>query len=169
MKLFQLGFACGLLLASISSPTTAVADDADIMVRMGFNPAEVKAQREKDMKEAADGTKRARLEAQEKAALVTVAKAEKDPLDQAAEERIAIIGMNVQQLVKAWGVPSKINQTVTAAGTSQQWVYSGDRYLYVDNGKLTAIQGPVKAPPRPPEIITTGSSLPTPLTMQRSW
>ena len=36
-----------------------------------------------------------------------------------------------------WGVPDKINETITSK--IEQWVYS-DNYLYLDNGKLTAIQ-----------------------------
>lgn len=50
-----------------------------------------------------------------------------------------IIGMTSEQCREAWGHPRRINRTTTAYGVSEQWVY-GYRYLYLDNGKLTAIQ-----------------------------
>lgn len=37
------------------------------------------------------------------------------------------------------GSPERINRTVTGYGTKEQWVY-GSRYLYFDNGVLTAYQ-----------------------------
>jgi hypothetical protein len=44
----------------------------------------------------------------------------------------------------SWGFPAKINKTITASGTNEQWVYenlfSDNEYLYFENGKLTAIQ-----------------------------
>jgi hypothetical protein len=39
-----------------------------------------------------------------------------------------------------WEGPDDVNTTVTAFGTTEQWVYSGNRYLYFTNGVLTAIQ-----------------------------
>ena len=50
-----------------------------------------------------------------------------------------IIGMTTEQCREAWGHPRRINRTTTAYGVSEQWVY-GYRYLYFENGKLTAIQ-----------------------------
>lgn len=51
------------------------------------------------------------------------------------------IGMTKSEAEKStWGKPKKINKTTTAYGTHEQWVYSGYRYLYFDNGKLTSIQ-----------------------------
>ena len=38
-----------------------------------------------------------------------------------------------------WGKPRDVNTTTTARGTREQWVYSGHRYLYFENGILTAI------------------------------
>ena len=38
------------------------------------------------------------------------------------------------------GRSDSINATQTASGTREQWVYSLGRYLYFDNGRLTAIQ-----------------------------
>ena len=50
------------------------------------------------------------------------------------------IGMTKQEVLESsWGKPQSINSTHTAAGTHEQWVYSGG-YLYFDNGVLTAIQ-----------------------------
>lgn len=39
-----------------------------------------------------------------------------------------------------WGKPKKINKTTTAYGVHEQWVYSGYKYLYFDDGILTSIQ-----------------------------
>jgi hypothetical protein len=50
------------------------------------------------------------------------------------------IGMTKEMCRMSWGVPDKINETITSGKKTEQWVYS-DNYLYFDNGKLTAIQG----------------------------
>lgn len=39
-----------------------------------------------------------------------------------------------------WGKPNKINKTTNAYGVHEQWVYSGYKYLYFDDGILTSIQ-----------------------------
>lgn len=50
------------------------------------------------------------------------------------------IGMTHEQVeASTWGKPKEINKTTYAWGTSEQWVYSGYRYIYFDNGKVTAI------------------------------
>jgi hypothetical protein len=41
----------------------------------------------------------------------------------------------------SWGAPNDINRTVTAYGTSEQWVYDKMKtYLYFENGILTSWQ-----------------------------
>ena len=51
------------------------------------------------------------------------------------------IGMSQDEaLASNWGKPVRINRTITAHGTNEQWVYGGGNYLYFENGKLTAIQ-----------------------------
>jgi rubrerythrin len=56
-------------------------------------------------------------------------------------ELLPKIGMSEYEVRKtAWGNPSKINKTITANGTHEQWVYSLSRYVYLDNGVVTAIQ-----------------------------
>ena len=68
---------------------------------------------------------------------------------QEAEERLRIsklprpsIGMNANQVVKktSWGAPKSVNRTTTATGSTEQWVYGPNAYLYFRNGKLFAIQ-----------------------------
>ncbi|AYV67628.1 hypothetical protein C2I06_12540 [Niallia circulans] len=39
-----------------------------------------------------------------------------------------------------WGEPMDINKTTTSSGIHEQWVYYGNRYIYLDNGIVTAIQ-----------------------------
>lgn len=54
--------------------------------------------------------------------------------------RDVLIGMYKEEVLESnWGRPGKINTTITARGTSEQWVYRGG-YLYFENGVLTAIQ-----------------------------
>lgn len=50
------------------------------------------------------------------------------------------IGMTAQDaLDSSWGRPNKVNRTINARGTHEQWVYDGG-YLYFQDGMLTAIQ-----------------------------
>ena len=54
------------------------------------------------------------------------------------------IGMTAAQVrASTWGEPSDINRTTTQYGVSEQWVYntySGTKYIYLDDGIVTAIQ-----------------------------
>lgn len=49
------------------------------------------------------------------------------------------IGATAKQAELSWGKPSKVNRTITAYGTEEQWVY-GSSYLYLTDGRVTAIQ-----------------------------
>lgn len=40
----------------------------------------------------------------------------------------------------AWGSPESVNRTVTQYGTREQWVYSGGRFLYLSEGRVTGVQ-----------------------------
>lgn len=52
-----------------------------------------------------------------------------------------LIGMTASEVLKStWGEPEKINKTTTAYGVTEQWVYSGNRYVYLEDGVVTAIQ-----------------------------
>ena len=48
--------------------------------------------------------------------------------------------MTKAQATVLWGKPEKVNRTRIAAASSEQWVYGGNRYLYFNDGILTAIQ-----------------------------
>jgi hypothetical protein len=51
------------------------------------------------------------------------------------------IGMTTDEVKNStWGSPEKINKTTMSNGTSEQWVYSIDKYIYFENGKVSAIQ-----------------------------
>lgn len=51
------------------------------------------------------------------------------------------IGMTAEQVLKSiWGEPEDINKTTTASGVTEQWVYSGFRYIYLEDGIVTVIQ-----------------------------
>ncbi|PPA85015.1 hypothetical protein C4A75_09565 [Brevibacillus laterosporus] len=54
---------------------------------------------------------------------------------------IPAIGMTKEEVLNsAWGKPNNINKTTTANGVHEQWVYSIKKYVYFDNGYVTAIQ-----------------------------
>ncbi len=51
------------------------------------------------------------------------------------------IGMTAEDVRKStWGEPKNINKTTYTWGTKEQWCYSGYRYIYFENGIVTAIQ-----------------------------
>jgi hypothetical protein len=52
------------------------------------------------------------------------------------------VGMTKAQLLQSWGEPEWGNQTVTAAGTRDQWHYKHRAfpYVYLDNDVVTALQ-----------------------------
>lgn len=51
------------------------------------------------------------------------------------------IGMTHEEVEKStWGKPEDINKTTYSWGTTEQWCYSNYRYIYFDNGIVTAIQ-----------------------------
>lgn len=51
------------------------------------------------------------------------------------------IGMSKKECTLAWGKPEKVNKNISKYESSEQWVYSSNRYLYFDtNGKLSHIQ-----------------------------
>lgn len=51
------------------------------------------------------------------------------------------IGMTSSEIVNStWGSPDKINKTTTTYGVSEQWVYGSGKYIYLENGIVTAIQ-----------------------------
>jgi hypothetical protein len=51
------------------------------------------------------------------------------------------VGMTAEEVIKTkWGQPQRINKTTTAYGVTEQWVYSGYRYVYLENGVVDAVQ-----------------------------
>jgi hypothetical protein len=51
-----------------------------------------------------------------------------------------VVGMTDSEVVMVWGPPASKNVTITGSSTHEQWVYDLDRYVYFDNGVVTAIQ-----------------------------
>lgn len=60
-------------------------------------------------------------------------------VDDVLSRRISI-GMTAEVAIESWGRPNSVNRTITAAGTSEQWVYGSRSYIYLANGRVTAIQ-----------------------------
>lgn len=58
----------------------------------------------------------------------------------AVDARKVAVGMTAEQARLAWGKPETINNTITQAGRSEQWVYSLDQILYVENGVVRSMQ-----------------------------
>lgn len=51
------------------------------------------------------------------------------------------IGMTRYAVVlSSWGKPSKINKTTTANVVKEQWVYYGNKYIYLEDDVVSAIQ-----------------------------
>lgn len=51
------------------------------------------------------------------------------------------IGMTESEVsASSWGRPMDINRTTTKYGTDEQWVYASNKYIYLENGVVTAIQ-----------------------------
>ena len=51
------------------------------------------------------------------------------------------IGMTAEEVREStWGEPKDINKTTYTWGVAEQWVYSGYRYIYLNDGIVTAIQ-----------------------------
>ena len=52
-----------------------------------------------------------------------------------------MIGMSARHVRNVWGSPTKINERVSAYGTSEQWVYRGyaTKYVHFRDGKVTSI------------------------------
>lgn len=51
------------------------------------------------------------------------------------------IGMTAEEVRNStWGKPESINTTETASHISEQWVYSNNRYVYLEDGIVTTIQ-----------------------------
>lgn len=51
------------------------------------------------------------------------------------------IGMTADEVKEStWGSPNKINKTTTIYGVHEQWVYSNNKYIYLDDGIVSSIQ-----------------------------
>lgn len=51
------------------------------------------------------------------------------------------VGMSASKVKKStWGSPNRVNKTTNTYGVSEQWVYSGNKYIYLDDGVVTSIQ-----------------------------
>lgn len=60
--------------------------------------------------------------------------------NESKERKELEIGMSKREVREAWGKPEKINETKGSYGIHEQWVYSRDRYVYLENGIVTSIQ-----------------------------
>ncbi len=69
---------------------------------------------------------------------------EKEAEEKAKEEAakpLPTIGMTKEEILNSrWGQPTDVNKTTTANSITEQWVYPGYKYLYFEDGVLTAIQ-----------------------------
>ncbi len=119
----------------------------DVLARESRLRAEEQLAKEREAREYQAAKEKAARD--EQLARETTARAEQAARARAAKERTSReamppprIGMTRQQVVNdtRWGRPDDINRTTTARGVREQWVYGSRRYLYFENGVLTAIQ-----------------------------
>lgn len=59
-------------------------------------------------------------------------------IEQKSEPSIGMTASEVRS--SSWGSPNDINKTTTAYGVNEQWVYGGGRYIYFEDGIVSAIQ-----------------------------
>ena len=58
----------------------------------------------------------------------------------ASQPKEPSIGMTHKQVeASTWGKPTKINKTTYSWGTTEQWCYPDYKYIYFDDGYVTAI------------------------------
>jgi hypothetical protein len=69
-------------------------------------------------------------------------KAQQWPIDieEAVLVRQVLVGMTTEQAAMAWGPPLKINETISASGKAEEWVYRGGARLHFVNGEIRVIQ-----------------------------
>jgi len=64
-------------------------------------------------------------------------------IKEAIRNKQVMIGMTKDDVIASWGRPDDINRSISASGTSEQWVYErGDydsQYVYFDNGVVSYI------------------------------
>ncbi len=69
-----------------------------------------------------------------------------EAIEEAIAQKKVAIGMNADEVAASWGRPHKVNRTITAAGTREQWIYDRGgyktQYVYLDNGVVRTIQSP---------------------------
>lgn len=70
-------------------------------------------------------------------------KAEEESKAQAEREYLTNeprVGMTSEEVLKSnWGKPNDINKTTYSWGVKEQWVYPGNKYIYIEDGIVTAI------------------------------
>lgn len=60
---------------------------------------------------------------------------------QVVKESTPSIGMSADEVKNtSWGEPETVNKTTYSWGTTEQWVYPDNNYVYLENGIVTAVQ-----------------------------
>lgn len=79
----------------------------------------------------------------EKIAALRAANAKRDADHKALCDRVGgvKVGLTAEGVRKScWGKPARINTTLTAGHTHEQWVYGSGQYVYLTDGVVTAAQ-----------------------------
>jgi hypothetical protein len=61
-------------------------------------------------------------------------------IETAVLDKQVLVGMTTEQAAMAWGRPLKINETISASGKAEEWVYPKGARLHFVNGELRVIQ-----------------------------
>ena len=63
-----------------------------------------------------------------------------DIYKKAIRSGVILIGMTKDMVIASWGRPKDINSTITSYGVHEQWIYGSHKYVYLEDGIVTAIQ-----------------------------
>lgn len=131
--------------ALLALPSIAQTSDSAKYARCAGNPEMQKCRALVDsMAAETQDAKRARSEKLEKDRATSAQSVVQQPLTYKPPVQRVVsdpaIGMTEYEASNTmWGRPESINRTETRHGTREQWVYGGGRYLYLENGRVTAI------------------------------
>lgn len=115
----------------------------EVQERFNYNPeksAAYSAEQNAALQQARKQEEQGQAQKQQQEAIVRAENERVAKVEAAIANGEVFIGMTGEQCIRAWGQPEKVNTTDTARGHHSQWVYPGGRYVYFENGILTAIQ-----------------------------
>jgi hypothetical protein len=93
-----------------------------------------------EMERRAEARRNAAAAAENQRRVTIIAQKWPKQIEDAVLQRQVSIGMTREQAELAWGRPESIQETTSAAGVTEQWVYRGPNYLGFQDGRLRVIR-----------------------------